>query len=268
VQGRAPNSALAYARTVNRAFHDLRPPSLATAELRRRLEALVARWELPEAAVPRLVRMLEGLAHDPHAPTSVRDALRAADVHVADSLSGLQVDGLRRLEELVDIGSGAGFPGLVLACALPHARFDLVESVRRKCEFLERLTAALQLDNVRVVSRRVEEWAADEGAGAYDGALVRAVGSLPTLVEYAAPLLRLGGVLVAWKGRRDAGEEQEGAAAAAALGMRALGVDWVGPFAGSRNRHLHTYEKVAPTPAGYPRRAGVARKRPLGRIGP
>jgi 16S rRNA (guanine527-N7)-methyltransferase len=95
---------------------------------------------------------------------------------------------------------------------------------------------------------------------------VRAVGSLPTLVEYAAPLLRQRGLLVAWKGRRDGDEEQEGVAAAAALGMRALGVDWVGPFAGSRNRHLYAYEKVAPTPPGYPRRPGVARKRPLGRI--
>jgi 16S rRNA (guanine527-N7)-methyltransferase len=266
VQGRGANSAFACAGGVNRAFHDLRPAGLGTAELRRRLEPLVQRWGLPDSLVPRLERLLEALAEDPYAPTSVRDALRAVDVHVADSLSGLQVPGLRGLDELVDIGSGAGFPGLVLACAMPHARFDLVESVRRKCEFLERVTAALRLDNVRVVHGRVEEWAADQGAEAYGGAVVRAVGLLPTLVEYAAPMLRQGGLLIAWKGRRDADEEQEGVAAAVALGMRALGVDWVGPFAGSRNRHLYTYEKVAPTPPGYPRRPGMARKRPLGRI--
>jgi 16S rRNA (guanine527-N7)-methyltransferase len=239
---------------------------LGTAELRRRLEAPVARWGLPDSLVPRLERLLEVLADDPHAPTSVRDALRAVDVHVADSLSGFQVRRLRQVDELVDIGSGAGFPGLVLACAMPHSRFDLVESVGRKCEFLERVTVALQLDNVRVVNGRVEEWAAGQGAEAYSGAVVRAVGLLPTLVEYAAPLLRQGGLLVAWKGRRDPDEEREGVAAAAALGMRAIGVDWVGPFAGSRNRHLYTYEKAAPTPPGYPRRPGMARKRPLGRI--
>jgi 16S rRNA (guanine527-N7)-methyltransferase len=93
------------------------------------------------------------------------------------------------------------------------------------------------------------------------------VGSLGTLVEYAAPLLRLGGLLVAWKGRRNADEESEGAAAAKILGMKQLAVDWVGPFAGSRNRHLYTYEKEVATPPGYPRRPGVARKRPLGRAG-
>jgi 16S rRNA (guanine527-N7)-methyltransferase len=235
------------------------------ADLRQRLEPLVERWALPESLVAQLERLLRLLAEDPQAPTSVRDVARGVDVHVADSLSGLGVPGLRQLDDVVDIGSGAGFPGLVLAVAMPSARFDLVESSRRKCEFLEQAVGALELGNVRVVDRRVEEWAAGAGAEAYGGAVVRAVGSLATLVEYAAPLLRQGGLLVAWKGRRDHDEEREGAAAAATLGMRALGIDWVGPFAGSRNRHLYTYEKVAPTPPGYPRRPGMARKRPLGR---
>jgi 16S rRNA (guanine527-N7)-methyltransferase len=236
-------------------------------DLRQRLAPVVERWGLPEAAVPRLERLLLVLEGDPYAPTSVRDAGRGVDVHVADSLSGFQVRGLTRVEEVVDIGSGAGFPGLVLATAMPRARFDLVEASRRKSEFLERVVAALELENVRVVHARAEEWAAGAGLEAYDAAVVRAVGSLATLVEYAAPLLRLGGLLVAWKGRRDPDEEIQGVGAAKVLGMRPLAVDWVGPFAGSRNRHLYTYEKEAPTPAGYPRRPGVARKRPLGRTG-
>jgi 16S rRNA (guanine527-N7)-methyltransferase len=83
------------------------------------------------------------------------------------------------------------------------------------------------------------------------------------VVEYAAPLLRVGGSLVAWKGRRNAGEEASAAAAAAALGMEPVGVVAVSPYPAARHRHLHVLRKVGPTPAGFPRRPGVAAKRPL-----
>jgi 16S rRNA (guanine527-N7)-methyltransferase len=194
----------------------------------------------------------------------VKDPLRAADVHVADSLSGFQVDGFRDLRRVVDIGSGAGFPGLVLALTMPLAQVDLVEASNRKCAFLERVISGVGIANARVICTRVEEWARDEGAGAYAGAAVRAVGTLSTLLEYAAPLLEPHGRLVAWKGRRDPGEERRAEVAAAMLGMRRVTVEWVGPYAGSRNRHLHVYELVDACPARFPRRPGMARKRPLG----
>ena len=111
---------------------------------------------------------------------------------------------------------------------------------------------------------RAEEWAAAGGGAAYDAVTVRAVAPLAVLVEYAAPLLRLGGVLVAWKGARDGGEEAAGAAASARLGLEARAVVRVEPFAGARDRHLHVFLKQTPTPEGFPRRPGVARKRPLG----
>jgi 16S rRNA (guanine527-N7)-methyltransferase len=233
--------------------------------LSERLEALAERWKLDTEATRRLEQLLVCLAKDPQAPTSVRDPLRGADVHIADSLSGLQVGGLRSLPSFVDIGSGAGFPGLVLATAMPTARFDLVEASSRKCAFLERIVDRVAIDNARVVCLRAEEWALKEGAGAYSAALVRAVGSLATLLEYAAPMLRPGGMLVAWKGRRDPEEELQAATAADLLGMRFVSVEWVGAYAGSRNRHIHTYEKVGVCPPGVPRRPGMARKRPLGR---
>lgn len=235
------------------------------ATLSQRLAALGGRWALDDEAAGRLERLLLFLANDPHAPTAVRDPQRAVDVHVADSLSGLQVEGLRELPSVVDIGSGAGFPGLVLALAMPAARVDLVESSARKCAFIERVAARVRIDNVRVIAQRVEEWGSGEGACAYAGAVVRAVGSLPTLLEYAAPLLLPGGKLVAWKGRRDPTEEDRAAAAADVLGMRVRSVEWVGPYAGSRNRHIHAYELIGSCPPGFPRRPGLARKRPLGR---
>jgi len=215
----------------------------------------------------RFEQLLHFLANDPQAPTSVRDPRRGVDVHVADSLTGLQVGPLREASRVVDIGSGAGFPGLVLALAMPEASFDLVEATTRKCAFLERVIAGVGIANVRVVCARAEEWAAGEGSCAYDAAVVRAVGLLATLLEYAAPLLSPGGVLVAWKGRRDPEEELQAASAADLLGMGPGSVEWVGAYAGSRNRHIHAYEKVAPTPPRFPRRPGMAKKRPLGGTG-
>jgi 16S rRNA (guanine527-N7)-methyltransferase len=162
------------------------------------------------------------------------------------------------------VGAGAGFPGLVLAIARPRARIDLIESNRRKTEVIERLARAAGLANTHAVAERAETWAAGQGNGAYEAVTARAVAPLAVLAEYAAPLLREGGVLVAWKGARDEREEQGGASAAEQLGLEPAGVSRVVPFAGAKARHLHVYTKVAPTPAGVPRRPGMARKRPLG----
>lgn len=229
------------------------------------LDQLASRWELPPSTVDGLAALMRLLGADPLAPTSVTEARRARDVHVADSLSALGIAGFRELDTIVDIGSGAGFPGLVLAIAMPQTRFDLLESVGRKCAFIERAAAKLELTNVCAVCHRAEEWAAGPGAELYGGAVSRAVGRLATIVEYAAPLLRVGGLLLTWKGRREIEEEREGERAAALLGMRPAGIEWVGAYAGSRNRHLHRYEKTGPSPPGYPRRPGMAKKRPLGR---
>jgi 16S rRNA (guanine527-N7)-methyltransferase len=213
-------------------------------------------------------RLVEALAAEPDPHTSVSDPEAALDVHVADSLSGIEVDELARARRIADIGSGAGFPGLVLALALPRARVDLIESAGRKTAVTDRLIQAVELGNARSVTARVEDFARQPGAvgggrEAYDAVTARAVGPLALLVEYAAPLLREGGVLVAWKGARDAAEEAAGAAAAERVGMAAEEVLFVKPYPASENRHLHVYRKVAPTPPEFPRRAGMARKRQL-----
>ena len=170
---------------------------------------------------------------------------------------------LGRAGAIADLGSGAGFPGLPLAVALPSARVDLIEAARRKCEVIERLTAAAGAGNARVLPLRAEEHAGGEGREAYDAVTARAVDSLAVLVEYAAPLLRVGGVLVAWKGARDGDEESGGGRAAAVLGLEPREVVRVWPFEAAQERHLHVYAKVLPTPEGFPRRPGMARKRPL-----
>jgi 16S rRNA (guanine527-N7)-methyltransferase len=203
-----------------------------------------------------LVRLLAGS----DAPTAVRDPQAVVDVHLADSLVALELPEVRQARQIADLGSGAGLPGLVLALVQPAAQVTLVESQRRKCEFLERAISALSLTNAVVVCSRAEELGAD---AAFDVVTARALASLPVLCEYAAPLLEQGGVLVAWKGAVDSSEEADGLAAAAALGLARTTVRPVVPYEGSERRTLHIFRKVAPTPAGYPRRPGMAVKRPL-----
>jgi 16S rRNA (guanine527-N7)-methyltransferase len=182
---------------------------------------------------------------------------------VADSLAGLAVADLTGARRIADVGAGAGFPGLPIAAALPDASVDLLESTWRKCEVIERLIGAAGLENARAVAARAEDWAAAEGAAAYDAVTARALAPLAIVIEYAAPLLREAGALVAWKGDRDELEERAGAAAAEQLGLKLAKVVPVTPFEGSERRHLHVFTKVAPTPPRFPRRAGMAKKRPL-----
>jgi 16S rRNA (guanine527-N7)-methyltransferase len=217
---------------------------------------------------PAVQRLLAALAEEPDPHTTVSDPEAAFDVHVLDSLSGLAVRELAVARRIADIGAGAGFPGLVLALALPRARVDLIESVGRKTAVMDRLIQAVGLSNARSVVARVEDFARQPaalggGREAYDAVTARAVGPLALLVEYAAPLLRDGGVLVAWKGARDASEEAAGATAAEKVGMAVKEVVPVQPYPASENRHLHVFRKIAPTPSEFPRRAGIAKKRPL-----
>jgi 16S rRNA (guanine527-N7)-methyltransferase len=225
------------------------------------MEELVARFGLPAAAAGQLRALLELLARDPQAPTTVTDRDAALEAHVADSLVALELPVVREASMLADLGAGAGFPGLALAAALPEAQVFLVESVGRKCAFLERALDVAGLANARVVCERAETWEA--GLEACDLVTARALAALPVLAEYAAPLLRVGGTLVAWKGRSAPGELADGAAAAAALGLEVGPVLQVTPYPAARDRHLHLLRKIAPTPGRFPRRPGMATKRPL-----
>jgi 16S rRNA (guanine527-N7)-methyltransferase len=226
------------------------------------LAAALERWDLNPAQLESLGKVLDVLARDEHAPTAVRATHEAIDAHLADSLVGLDIDGLRLACDVADLGVGAGFPGLALAVALPDTRFSLLESQRRKCEFVERMRASANLTNASVVCARAEQWQA--GRGANDAVLARALAPQPVVLEYAAPLLKLGGVLVDWRGRRDRDQESAAGAAAEQLGLRLVEIRRVRPFAEATDRHLHVFAKDAETPQRFPRRAGMARKRPLG----
>jgi 16S rRNA (guanine527-N7)-methyltransferase len=218
---------------------------------------------LDRAGRERLDVVLRLLAEERASVSSVVDQ-RAWRVHVVDSLTGLEVPELRAARRIADVGAGAGFPGLALAVALPQAQVDLIESVGRKCDFMRRAIEASGIGNAEVRNTRSEEWATGEGREAYDVVTARAVGRLSTLAELASPLLKPNGVLVAWKGRRDAEEERQLAAASEALAMASEGILDVGSRAGSEHRHLHVVRKTGPTPVNLPRKPGIAKKRPKG----
>ncbi len=183
--------------------------------------------------------------------------------HFLDSLSCLAA--LPTLpRRVVDVGAGAGFPGLVLKIAQPHIHLTLIESTGKKANFLRFMAAELALENVSVLHSRAEETGRMPAhRGRYDLALARAVALLPVLAEYMLPLLKKGGVMLAQKGRNPADEL---AAAANALGILG-GVHRRTVLVAVPNlqaeRHLVLIEKVKETPPKYPRRAGMPSKKPI-----
>jgi len=227
----------------------------------RRLAALADRLELGRDAARQLGVLLEVLVSDPLAPTAVRDPAKVIDDHLADSLVALELERVASARRIADIGSGAGLPALPLAIGLPQAEVEAIDSSARKTVFIARAIARCEIVNARAVTARAEDWR--EGLGRFDLVTARALAPLGVLAEYAAPLLELGGVLVAWRGRRDPAGEDAAGAAAALLGLEVGEVRAVRPYAGAEHRHLHVLVKVGETPPRFPRRAGMARKRPL-----
>ena len=230
--------------------------------IERGLEELVRRHALPAGSPAALQALLELLAADPTAPTALRDPRRALEDHLADALVSLELERVRAAQTVADLGSGAGVPGLPLAIAKPDAAFALIESNGRKCDFIARAAATCGLRNVEVINERVEAWRS--GFERFELVTARALAPLAVVAEYAAPLLSQGGSLLAWQGARDPAAERAATTAAQALGLAVVGIRAVQPYSGARSRHLHIFAKEQPTPPAFPRRPGMARKRPLG----
>ena len=199
--------------------------------------------------------------------TSVTDPAEVQVRHYLDSLTAVLAlpdwpDGTR----VVDIGAGAGFPGIPLKIVFPGLRLTLVESVGKKTRFLTEVVEALDLPDVEVQTIRIEALARTPGyRGGFDVALARGVARMPVLMEYALPLCKVGGHLVAWKGRDGPDEAQHSHNALRKLGGAIAGVrsaDVVSPPL-PPDRWLVDVHKRTPTSADYPRRVGVPAKQPL-----
>lgn len=218
---------------------------------------------LDRDALSRLDPMLKMLADSHVSLSSVTDIDEARRVHVADSLTGLAAEEVTGARRAIDLGAGGGFPGIPLATFLPECRFTLIDSVGRKVDFISEVVSALGLDNARALATRSEDLARGDARESSDLVTARAVAPLSVLAELASPLLEEGGHLVAWKGEAEPEEEEVIRRHRDRLAMEVVRQVPVAPFPGSRDRRLYVLAKTGPTPDGLPRRAGMARKRPL-----
>ena len=187
-----------------------------------------------------------------------------ARLHLLDALAALPLVDEVAPSRALDLGSGGGVPGIVLAIARPATSWSLVEAARKKADVLAGFVEKLQLSNVDVHAERAETLGRDAAHRAtHDLVTARACASLPVLAEYALPLLRPHGILVAWKGRLDPDELRAGRAASLLLGggepeERPTGVAALG------DHRFVVVRKVEATPERYPRRPGEPGRRPLG----
>jgi 16S rRNA (guanine527-N7)-methyltransferase len=193
----------------------------------------------------------------------VRDYEELMRLHMLDSLWCREAKDLGSVRRLLDIGSGAGFPGIPLKICFPETSLYLLESQKKRCLFLQEAVKKLELLNCQILTGRAEELAHDKSyREMFDCVVSRALAPMATLVELTLPFVMLDGHLIALKGSFAREETVE-----AAYSLNVLGgtVEQVIPycFLGEKGRNVVGIKKIAPTPEQYPRRSGIPAKRPL-----
>ncbi len=178
--------------------------------------------------------------------------------HIKDSIQAVSI--IKDNKKVADIGSGNGFPGIILAIKKPFCEFILIESQQKKAKFLAAVVKELGLKNVSVYSGRVEEFARNNRESV-DIATARAVAHLAVVLEYSAPLLKVGGLCIAYKGAQAEKEIKEATDAAKILGLKLK--EKIPYSIDTKKRFLIVYEKISKTPDKFPRRKGMATKRPI-----
>ena len=185
--------------------------------------------------------------------------------HFLDSLSLVEVIGFDDGDKLIDVGTGAGFPGLALAIAFPNIHVTLMDSVQKKLKFLQAVIDELALDNVEILHMRAEDAGNHpDHREQYDIVTARAVALLPVLLEYTMPLAKVGGFVVAMKGESAEREVEESKRALFVLKGDAKPVAEIQLPSIERTHFLVTIEKMEKTPSNYPRQAGTPKKKPIG----
>lgn len=197
--------------------------------------------------------------------TAIRDPEKIRVKHFLDSLSAyLVMRGTTAKGRVIDVGTGAGFPGLPIKILCPGIHLTLVESVGKKVAFCHHIVETLELENVAVIQARAEILGQDVNhREQYDWALARAVAIMPVLLEYLLPFARLGGQVLAMKGESAAAEMHAAARASQILGGHLRQLTGVTLPGVAEERYLVVVDKKSGTPAKYPRRAGIPSKRPL-----
>ena len=196
--------------------------------------------------------------------TAIRDVESIRTKHFLDSFSCVQAWKASPPLRLVDVGTGAVFPGIPLKILYPSMQLTLVESVGKKAKFCQHIVEVLGLENVKVIHARAEDLGQKmEHREVYDWAVARAVANLNVLSEYLLPLVKIGGTVLAQKGESGPVEAQSAEKAMKLLGGKLKKLIPVNLPGVADDRYLVLVDKVAATPPKYPRSAGVAAKMPL-----
>ncbi len=196
--------------------------------------------------------------------TAIRDREGIRIKHFLDSLTCLKAYPDLQFQKVIDVGTGAGFPGIPLKILCPGIRLTLVESIGKKAAFCQHIVETMGLKNVTVIVNRAEELGQSPAhREQYDLALARAVASLPVLVEYLLPLIRLGGKMVAQKGDAAPAEVHQAENAIKILGGRFEQLTPITLPAVTGERYLVSISKIAATPKNFPRNPGIPQKNPL-----
>ncbi len=199
-----------------------------------------------------------------HNLTAIRDPQEIRIKHFLDSMTCLLALRDSPAERMVDVGTGAGFPGLPLKILYPAMRLTLVESVGKKADFCRHVVKKLSLDSVDIVQERAETLGRIPAhREQYDWAVARAVATLPVLAEYLLPLVRVGGSMLAMKGESAPAEAHTAERALRILGGHLRQLVPVTLPGVAEGRYLVMVDKIAATPDKYPRRVGIPAKRPL-----
>lgn len=194
--------------------------------------------------------------------TAITEPREVATLHLLDSLALAAHEELAG-KKIIDVGTGAGFPGMPLAIALPGVDMTLLDSLNKRIDFLQEVCNALSLQDITCVHARAEEFAAAHRES-YDFAVSRAVAALPVLCELCLPLVKVGGAFLAMKSSHSQEETDQAAKAISLLGGKLERVtDYSIPTTDITHRLL-TIRKVFPTPKKYPRRFAQIKKQPLG----
>ena len=196
--------------------------------------------------------------------TAIRDVEGIRSKHFLDSLSCSLAWKSAQPRRLIDVGTGAGFPGIVLKIIYPAMKLTLVESVGKKAKFCSHIVQILELENVEILSERAEDVGRNPAhREKYDWAVARAVAAMPVLVEYLLPLVKVGGGVLAQKGESGPAEVNAAAKALKLLGGRLRQLHKVELPGVADERFLVVIDKFAATPITYPRNAGIPAKKPL-----